>query len=112
MRGALLSVGGPPAGSPTATNDDQWRSSFESVFLGPLRVARTMVAQLPDVASLCWVLSTSAKSPITGLAISNGLRPGLGHEFRSCAGQRRGCGGLEKHCGRRAKARRDRAVSF
>lgn len=78
VRGALLSVGGPPAGTPTANSDEQWRGAFESVFLGPLRVARALVAQAPDLAALCWVLSSSAKSPIGGLAISNGLRPGLG----------------------------------
>jgi 3-oxoacyl-[acyl-carrier protein] reductase len=30
----------------------------------------------PDLA-LAWVLSTSVKAPIGGLAVSNGLRPGL-----------------------------------
>ena len=31
----------------------------------------------PELESIVWVLSSSAKSPITGLTISNGLRPGL-----------------------------------
>jgi 3-oxoacyl-[acyl-carrier protein] reductase len=31
----------------------------------------------PDGGSVAWVLSSSVRSPIPGLAISNGLRPGL-----------------------------------
>ena len=77
LRGALLSVGGPPAGTPTQVSDDEWRAAFESVFLGPLRLSRGLVERFPDLEVLVWVLSTSARSPITGLSISNGLRPGL-----------------------------------
>ncbi len=77
LRGALLSVGGPPAGLPTQVTDDDWRASFESVFLGPVRLTRELVSACPQLESTAWVLSTSAKSPITGLTISNGLRPGL-----------------------------------
>lgn len=76
--GALISVGGPPAGSVMELPDDAWRDAFESVFLGALRLARTVAAALGDGGALAFVLSTSVKSPIGGLAISNGLRPGLG----------------------------------
>lgn len=77
LRGALLSVGGPPAGTPTQVSDDDWRAAFESVFLGPLRLSRGLLERFPHLEVLGWVLSTSARSPITGLSISNGLRPGL-----------------------------------
>ncbi len=40
LDGALISVGGPPAGGTADIDDDQWRSSFESVFLGAVRMAR------------------------------------------------------------------------
>lgn len=78
LDGALISVGGPPAGSVADTIDDQWRSAFESVFLAGLRVNHAVVehATATDLA-IVWVLSTSVKSPIAGLAASNGLRPGL-----------------------------------
>jgi 3-oxoacyl-[acyl-carrier protein] reductase len=61
------------------TTDDQWRSAFDQVFLAALRVSRAVVAHAtaPDLA-LAWVLSTSVRSPLPGLATSNGLRPGLG----------------------------------
>lgn len=35
LDGALLSVGGSPAGTIATTSDDAWRSAFESVYLGP-----------------------------------------------------------------------------
>lgn len=75
--GALVSVGGPPPGTAMGTDDDTWRTSFESVFLGALRLARTVAGELGEGGAICFVLSTSARSPIDGLAVSNGLRPGL-----------------------------------
>jgi 3-oxoacyl-[acyl-carrier protein] reductase len=78
LDGALISVGGPPAGAALGLTDDQWSGAFESVFLGAVRVCRAVVAALPPHGgSLVLVLSTSVKSPISGLAASNGLRPGL-----------------------------------
>lgn len=76
--GALISVGGPPAGGVLDVSDDQWRQAFDSVFLGAVRMARTTAAALGVGGSLAFVLSISVKEPIDGLAISNGLRPGLG----------------------------------
>jgi 3-oxoacyl-[acyl-carrier protein] reductase len=76
--GALVSVGGPPGGPALGLTDAQWQRAFESVFLGAVRVCRAVVAALPpEGGSLALVLSTSVKSPIGGLAASNGLRPGL-----------------------------------
>lgn len=78
LDGALVSVGGPPAGSALDTDESAWRAAFDSVFLGPLRLARHVVAALgPEGGSLAFVLSSSVRMPIPGLAISNGLRPGL-----------------------------------
>ena len=75
--GALISVGGPPPGSAAGTEDDQWRSSFESVFLGTVRAARTFTAACTDGGAVALVLSTSVRAPLANLGISNGLRPGL-----------------------------------
>ena len=76
--GALISVGGPPAGSALSLTDEQWRSAFDSVFLGAVRLCRAVVEALPEAGgSIALVLSSSVKSPIAGLAASNGLRPGL-----------------------------------
>ncbi len=75
--GALLSVGGPAPGGLFATSEDDWRAAFESVFLGALRAVRTVSSALGDGGAIALVLSTSAREPLTGLTISNGLRPGL-----------------------------------
>lgn len=83
--GALLSVGGPPAGSVTDTTDDAWRAAFESVFLGPLRCARTVASALGAGGTIAFVLSSSTRSPISGLATSNGLRPGLAMAAKTLA---------------------------
>jgi 3-oxoacyl-[acyl-carrier protein] reductase len=78
LDGALVSVGGPPVGSSLSVSDEQWRSAFDSVFLGAVRVARAVVGALPAKGgALAFVLSSSVKAPIAGLAASNGLRPGL-----------------------------------
>lgn len=74
---ALVSVGGPPGGKAHEVSDDQWRGAFESVFLGAVRVVRTVAAELTEGGSIALVLSTSVRSPVAGLGISNGLRPGL-----------------------------------
>ncbi len=55
----------------------QWRQSFETVFLGAVRAARVIGAALGDGGAIGLVLSTSVRSPIEDLGISNGLRPGL-----------------------------------
>ena len=79
LDGALISVGGPPAGPALGLTDEQWQSAFDSVFLGAVRLCRAVVDALPPQGgSLALVLSTSVKSPVGGLAASNGLRPGLG----------------------------------
>ena len=76
--GALISVGGPPAGPALGLSDEQWRAAFESVFLGAVRLCRAVVEALPpEGGSIALVLSSSVKSPVSGLAASNGLRPGL-----------------------------------
>ena len=79
LDGALISVGGPPAGSSLGLSDQQWRSAFETVFLGSVRIARAVVSALgDDGGAIAFVLSLSARQPIGNLASSNGLRPGLG----------------------------------
>lgn len=88
LSGAVISVGGPPAGRLEDTTEDQWRSAFESVFLGGLRMARAVLDEPFDPIeqmAVTMVLSSSVKSPIPGLAISNGLRPGLAMAAKTLA---------------------------
>ena len=77
LDGALISVGGPPTGTVSSTPDADWETAFGSVFLGAVRIAREVCAALEPGGSVAFVLSSSVRAPIPGLAISNGLRPGL-----------------------------------
>jgi 3-oxoacyl-[acyl-carrier protein] reductase len=99
LDGALISVGGSPGGTIADTGDDSWRSAFESVFLGAVRLARVLVADLggerhDGVAaagltgtggSIAFVLAASVRAPLPGLAISNGLFPGLAGVVKTLA---------------------------
>ncbi|MBA2768292.1 MAG: SDR family oxidoreductase, partial [Sporichthyaceae bacterium] len=79
LDGALVSVGGPPPGPALSLDDETWRSVFETVYLGSVRIARAVVSAMgPDGGTLAFVLSLSVRQPVDGLASSNGLRPGLG----------------------------------
>lgn len=77
LDGALLSVGGPPGTSALGATEEQWTDEYETVFLGTIRLVSAIAGHLGDGGAIGLVLSTSAKSPISGLAISNGFRPGL-----------------------------------
>ncbi|WP_328325305.1 MULTISPECIES: SDR family oxidoreductase [unclassified Streptomyces] len=83
--GILISVGGPAPGSAADNTDEQWRTAFEAVFLGAVRLARTAAAELSEGGVIGLVLSGSVHEPIGGLTISNGLRPGLAGFAKSLA---------------------------
>ena len=107
MDGALISVGGSPGGTVADTGDDAWRSAFESVFLGAIRLARVLAVDLGGqtqvggaaaplagtggsmlagtAGSIAFVLAASVRVPLPGLAISNGLFPGLAGVVKTLA---------------------------
>jgi len=91
LDGALVSVGGTPSGTVASTPDEAWRSAFEEVFLGAVRIARVLGEHLAENSraggatgtvtgtggSLIFVLASSVRVPLAELAVSNGLFPGL-----------------------------------
>jgi 3-oxoacyl-[acyl-carrier protein] reductase len=103
LDGALISVGGTPAGTIATTTDEDWRSAFESIFLGGVRLARGLAEDLGargegsaggeagahgdraavggsitgTTGSIVLVLAASVRTPLPGLAISNGMFPAL-----------------------------------
>jgi 3-oxoacyl-[acyl-carrier protein] reductase len=95
LDGALISVGGAPPGTVATTTDDAWRSAFESVFLGAVRLSRALATELggkTDPGSLAgtggsvvFVLASSVRVPLPELAISNGLFPGLAGVVKTLA---------------------------
>ena len=101
LDGALISVGGTPTGTVATTTDQAWRSAFESVFLGAVRLARVLAADLGGQSqdgpvtgsiggtggSIVLVLASSVRVPLAELAISNGLFPGLAGVVKTLAGE-------------------------
>jgi 3-oxoacyl-[acyl-carrier protein] reductase len=95
LDGALISVGGTPAGTTAATSDEAWRSAFESLFLGAVRLARVLAGELDGRSqdgaptgtggSVVFVLASSVRVPLPELAISNGLFPGLAGVVKTLA---------------------------
>jgi len=78
LDGALITVPGSPPGGVTETDDGQWRMGFESLFLGPLRLARCVGSNVSNEGgSLVLVLSASVREPAERLAVSGAMRPGL-----------------------------------
>ena len=94
-------MGGSPPGTVAATTDEAWRSAFESVFLGAVRLARVLAADLGGTGdggavggsltgaggSIVFVLASSVRVPLAELAISNGLFPGLAGVVKTLAGE-------------------------
>jgi 3-oxoacyl-[acyl-carrier protein] reductase len=70
-------VGGPAKKSALEAADEDWRSAFETIFLGAIRLCRVVAAQVEASGVIGLVLSSSVRAPLPGLALSNGLRPGL-----------------------------------
>ena len=97
LDGALVSVGGTPSGTGLDTTDDAWRSGFEEVFLGAVRLARDFVRLVGDQsgseaatgtgASLVFVLAASVRVPLPNLPVSNGVFPGLAGVVKMLAGE-------------------------
>lgn len=90
--GLLVSGGGPAVAPVLKATDAQWRDSFESVFLGPLRLAREVAAEMKDGGCISMVLSGSVYAPIPELAMSNGLRPGLAMALKTLSDELAGTG--------------------
>jgi 3-oxoacyl-[acyl-carrier protein] reductase len=101
LDGALISVGGTPPGTIATTTDEAWRSAFESVFLGAIRLARVLAADVSGQSeegaasgpitgtgrSLVFVLASSVRVPLAQLPISNGLFPGLAGVVKTLANE-------------------------
>lgn len=77
LHGALISVGGPTPGALMESSEEDWTAAYQSVFLGAIRLSREVALNLDGDGSIAFVLSSSVKVPVAGLAISNGFRPGL-----------------------------------
>lgn len=75
----VTNAGGPPAGLFADISDEGWHAGVELTMMSTIRLIRGV---LPFMQQKKWgrivnILSISVKQPITGLLVSNTLRPGL-----------------------------------
>lgn len=85
LDGALISVGGPPPSSVLETSDEAWRTGVETLFLGALRITRACMDRMNPGGAIAFVLSSSVRTPIPDLAISNAIRPALAMTAKALA---------------------------
>jgi 3-oxoacyl-[acyl-carrier protein] reductase len=75
----VANTGGPRLGTFADLTDDDWRQALEVVTLNFVRFVREVV---PHMRPRGWgrivgIQSSSIKQPVTGIDLSNGLRPGI-----------------------------------
>ncbi len=86
LDGAAISVGGPAAGAVLVGPADAGRQAIDSVFLGTVAMMSAVGRAAGfEGAAIVVVLSSSVRQPLSGLAVSNGLRPGLAMVAKSLA---------------------------
>ena len=71
--------GGPPPGRPPASTDDAIESAVELLLLSAIRLTNLCLPHLEASGRgrIVNIESSSVRSPIDGLALSNAIRPGL-----------------------------------
>jgi 3-oxoacyl-[acyl-carrier protein] reductase len=78
LDGALVDVPHAAPGGALDTEDGDWRLGFESTFLAPLRLCRTVARNLSqEGGSIVLLLSASVREPLPGHALASVLRPAL-----------------------------------
>jgi 3-oxoacyl-[acyl-carrier protein] reductase len=86
LDGAIVSLGSPAASTFMLTDDGQWRLGFESTFLAPVRLARTVARHVSNEGgSVLFVLSVSARQALADQVLANALRPALAMTAKTMA---------------------------
>ncbi|MDF2811573.1 MAG: 3-oxoacyl-ACP reductase, partial [Microvirga sp.] len=69
----ILNSGGPPPGKAQGVSSDQWRSSFEAMFVNLVRIADQVLPGMIErkFGRIISVISSGVIQPIPNLAISN-----------------------------------------
>jgi 3-oxoacyl-[acyl-carrier protein] reductase len=75
----VLNSGGPPPGAARGVSGDQWRASFDSMFVNLVRMADLALPGMIEArfGRIISVISSGVIQPIPNLAISNAIRPAL-----------------------------------
>jgi 3-oxoacyl-[acyl-carrier protein] reductase len=85
----VLNSGGPPPGKAQGVASQQWRDSFESMFVNLVRVADLALPGMIERrhGRIISVISSGVIQPIANLAISNAIRPALVGWGKTLAGE-------------------------
>jgi 3-oxoacyl-[acyl-carrier protein] reductase len=75
----ILNSGGPPPGKAQGVSSDQWRTSFEAMFVNLVRIADQLLPGMLErrFGRIISLISSGVIQPIPNLAISNAIRPAL-----------------------------------
>ena len=75
----VLNSGGPPPGSAQRVSSEQWRKSFDAMFVNLVRLADLALPGMIErkFGRIISVVSSGVIQPIPNLAISNSIRPAL-----------------------------------
>ena len=75
----VLNGGGPPPGKAQGISSEQWRNSFEGMFVNLVRLADLAIPKMIEAqyGRIISIISSGVIEPIPNLAISNTIRPAL-----------------------------------
>jgi 3-oxoacyl-[acyl-carrier protein] reductase len=75
----VLNSGGPPPGKAQGVSSEQWRTSFDAMFVNLVRIADLLLPGMIErkFGRIISVISSGVIQPIPNLAISNSIRPAL-----------------------------------
>jgi len=75
----VLNSGGPPPGRAQGVASEQWRNSFEAMFVNLVRITDHLLPGMIErrFGRIISVISSGVIQPIPNLAISNAIRPAL-----------------------------------
>lgn len=75
--GLFINTGGPRPGDFTDLSDADWQAAFVQLLQGPLHVVRGLLPHVNDGGALLFNTSSSIRTPIPHLMLSNVFRAGI-----------------------------------
>ncbi|WP_158257179.1 SDR family NAD(P)-dependent oxidoreductase [Kineococcus xinjiangensis] len=86
LDGGIVVIAESEEGQVTATADGSWRQDFENIFLGPLRLVRSMgKAASGEGGSIVIMLSTAAREPRSEAGTLSGLHAAMAQTCKALA---------------------------
>jgi 3-oxoacyl-[acyl-carrier protein] reductase len=83
----VINQGGPPKGKFLEVSSHAWELGFQALWQSSVEAIHAVLPAMTErgFGRIVWVTSMSAKNPIEGLTVSNGLRAGISGLVRSLA---------------------------